>query len=232
MRHLSRKLSKVLRHSALDLGLHMDEAGYVSLDALLAHPMFQTITRATVIAVVNTNNKQRYGLSMDRLSIRAHQGHSIKGIVVSEALLTPLLSVDAFSASSSHLTTPSCLHGTYFQCLDRILLEGLSRRQRNHIHFTTEKDCLASTNSMDRATPRGASNEDATTPTSALRSSVEVLIYINVALAMSEGLLFYRSDNHVILCPGNADGFLLPRYFTDVLARSDGRRLTCGADGM
>ncbi len=31
-----------------------------------------------------------------------------------------------------------------------------------------------------------------------------------------DGYKFYRSANNVILCPGNEEGFLPPKYFTEV----------------
>lgn len=37
-------------------------------------------------------------------------------------------------------------------------------------------------------------------------------------MAMSaDGIPFFRSANGVILTPGNADGFLLPKYFKEAL---------------
>ena len=45
------------------------------------------------------------------------------------------------------------------------------------------------------------------------RQNCQVAIYVNVNLAIKEGLKFYRSSNNVILCPGNESGFLDPKYF-------------------
>lgn len=65
---------------------------------------------------------------------------------------------------------------------------------RNHIHFST-----------------GLPNDK--TVISGVRYNTEVFIYINWRLAMSEGLQFYRSLNNVVLCPGDENGFIKPKYF-------------------
>jgi len=49
-----------------------------------------------------------------------------------------------------------------------------------------------------------------------MRTSSQVLIYINVAKAMEDGIKFYLSANGVILTEGNEEGFLLKEYFEKV----------------
>lgn len=48
-----------------------------------------------------------------------------------------------------------------------------------------------------------------------MRSSVQVLIYINLALALEDQIPFYRSANNVILSAG-IDGKLPVKYFSKV----------------
>nr|XP_021587484.2 tRNA 2'-phosphotransferase 1 isoform X1 [Ictidomys tridecemlineatus] len=50
-----------------------------------------------------------------------------------------------------------------------------------------------------------------------MRPNCEVAVFINGPLALSDGISFFRSANGVILTPGNADGFLLPKYFKEAL---------------
>lgn len=69
--------------------------------------------------------------------------------------------------------------------------------KRNHIHFST-----------------GLPSEKWVI--SGVRRNTEVFIYINLNLSMSEGLLFYRSANNVILSPGDENGFIKPKYFLKV----------------
>ena len=49
-----------------------------------------------------------------------------------------------------------------------------------------------------------------------IRKSINVLIRINIELAMEEGIEFYVSSNNVILSPGNKDGYILPKYFLEI----------------
>lgn len=77
---------------------------------------------------VVSNTKQRLGLREDAdgtIYIRANQGHTLKGLD-EHALLQPVKSAGE---------VPVCLHGTYAEVLPLILETGLSRMQRNHIHF-------------------------------------------------------------------------------------------------
>ena len=56
---------------------------------------------------------------------------------------------------------------------------------------------------------------------SGARSSSDVLIYIDMPLAMSDGIQFFKSSNGVILTRGLRDsGILPPKYFSSVLKRS------------
>ena len=68
---------------------------------------------------------------------------------------------------------------------------------RNHIHFAPG---MPSSNGV----------------ISGMRSSCQIVIYVNTILAMSDGIKFYRSSNGVILSPGDESGFLSKRYFEKV----------------
>ncbi|KAF4706790.1 hypothetical protein FOZ63_030483, partial [Perkinsus olseni] len=59
---ISRLLSKVLRHKAVDMGISIDKAGYVRVQDLLAHPRFKSLraTQDDIKECVATNAKQRY----------------------------------------------------------------------------------------------------------------------------------------------------------------------------
>jgi 2'-phosphotransferase len=54
-----------------------------------------------------------------------------------------------------------------------------------------------------------------------MRTGSQVLIYINVAKAMENGIKFNISANGVILTEGNEEGFLPKEYFEKV-ERADG----------
>lgn len=89
------------------------------------------------------------------------------------------------------------IHGTFLKYWINIKKEGISRMKRNHIHFSTGLP-------TDKSVISG------------IRPSVEVFFYINLKLALNEGLKFYRSLNNVVLSPGDENGFIRPKYFLKV----------------
>lgn len=188
---LSKALSYALRHGALKLGLPMGAGGFVPLSALLQLPQFRSFSAEDVQRVVDTNGKQRFALQPGDLNtgplIRANQGHSLQ---VPELELMPL-------------ETPQDLplvlvHGTFWQHWPSIRLKGLSCRGRTHIHLAT-----------------GLPGDPGVI--SGMRPNCQVAVFINGPLALADGIPFFRSANGVILTPGNADGFLLPKYFKEAL---------------
>ncbi|XP_019700842.1 tRNA 2'-phosphotransferase 1 [Harpegnathos saltator] len=94
------------------------------------------------------------------------------------------------------------IHGTYFKHWAKIKTEGLSRMRRNHIHFAKELTSI-----------------------SGLRKNAEVFIYINFDKAKKDGLIFLESENGVILCAGNPQGYVEAKYFLKVISK-DGQILS------
>ena len=122
---LSRYLSFVLRHRPDAIGMTLDAAGWVEVDALLsacvAHG--RPLTRAELEQVVARDDKQRYALSDDRLRIRASQGHSV-----------------AVDLGYEPRTPPEILyHGTTERFIEAIRREGLRRGERHHVHLSADK---------------------------------------------------------------------------------------------
>ena len=102
---LSKKLTHILRHRALDLGLHMQADGFVPLDEVLSTTEVAewSPTEEDIYRIVMEDQKQRYQLQVgNRAMIRCVQGHSIK-VVQDEQLLQPL----------DVGTVECCVHGTY-----------------------------------------------------------------------------------------------------------------------
>ena len=75
----SKFLSLVLRHQPQTIGIDLDEAGWVSVETLLAamRKRAQPLSRADLEMVVATNDKQRFEFSEDGQLLRARQGHSL-----------------------------------------------------------------------------------------------------------------------------------------------------------
>jgi 2'-phosphotransferase len=186
---LSRTLAKILRHSAAGESLAVRPDGYISIPALLSRPKLKKLkaTLEKIQEVVALDNKSRYALQdFDGvLHIRANQGHSIK---VDDLELSRI--EDASSL-------PVILHGTNEAALQLIKqFGGLSKMQRNHIHLAT-----------------GKYGEEGVI--SGVRKDCTVFIHIDLAKAMADGIVFYKSANGVILTEG-ADGVLPEKYFTKI----------------
>ncbi|XP_058016079.1 tRNA 2'-phosphotransferase 1 [Ahaetulla prasina] len=188
---LSKALSYALRHGAENLGLRMSSDGFVDVGEILHLPQFKAWSEEDVKRIVETNEKQRFALcqhpSSGHLQIRANQGHSLQ---VPGLELTPLQTLQDFPETVAH--------GTLLCHWPAIRQRGLSRMGRTHIHLAP-----------------GLPGEGAVL--SGMRLSSEVAIIIDVPKALADGISFFRSANGVILTPGNADGLLLPRYFSRAL---------------
>ncbi|KAG7383053.1 tRNA 2'-phosphotransferase 1 [Phytophthora pseudosyringae] len=192
---LSKTLAYALRHGAEELQLDMRPSGFVPLAQLLALPLFQTFTEQQVEEVVRANAKKRFSMTTDEPGavkfIRANQGHTLQ-LVQDEELLSPLEDPSAID---------KCVHGTYLKFWDSIWHSGLSKMQRNHIHFTE----------------REVADEDVV---SGMRSNCNLLLYVDFPLAVQDGIKFYKSSNNVVLSPGMGDtGVIDRRYFLRAVKR-------------
>lgn len=121
----SRYLSYVLRHAPGAIGLTLDREGWVDLDDLItsARQAGHQLDLASIRAVVNSNDKQRFALSSDGRRIRAMQGHSTDTVAIQrEPLLPP----------------ERLFHGTATRFVDAILVEGLRPGARHHVHLSDD----------------------------------------------------------------------------------------------
>ena len=178
----------------------MRPSGFVSLAQVLALPLFQSFNEQQVQQVVQTDAKKRFSLTTSEaevgtLFIRANQGHTLQ-LVQDEELLRPL---------EDPRDVATCVHGTYLKFWDSIWTSGLSKMQRNHIHFA-ETDGLC---------------DDMVV--SGMRASCNLFVYIDFAMAVEEGIKFYKSSNNVVFSPGKVDtGVFDRRNFVRAVKR-DGR---------
>jgi putative RNA 2'-phosphotransferase len=121
---VSKRLSYVLRHRPGSVGLTLDAAGWVEVDALLAalaaHGL--PLTRAELEQVVATNDKQRFAFDATGTRIRASQGHSV-AVHLGYAAAPP---------------PPELFHGTVERFLPTILAEGLRPGRRHAVHLSPD----------------------------------------------------------------------------------------------
>eukprot|EP00771_Trimastix_marina_P001764 gnl/Trimastix_PCT/2861.p1 GENE.gnl/Trimastix_PCT/2861~~gnl/Trimastix_PCT/2861.p1 ORF type:complete len:220 (+),score=47.06 gnl/Trimastix_PCT/2861:41-661(+) len=184
---LSKRLSYVLRHGAECEGIPISSQGWVRVDVLLRHRIFQGLTVERLHEIVESNDKKRFALETRDgcLCVRANQGHSMRALEVEMERVTSAEEI------------PIVVHGTNKGAWDTIKTAGLNRMGRQHIHFAVGLP--------------GDGNV-----ISGMRRGCEVLIYIDAAHAMADGIEFFRSANNVILSPG-LDGVIAPRYFRSVV---------------
>lgn len=192
---ISKTLTQILRHRAIDLGVKIRPDGYCRLTEVLAVSWLSELdcTLADVEEVVKESDKKRFDMMEEdgeRL-IRAAQGHSIK-VVEDECLLRRLTAED-------EELPDTCVHGTYRRHFEKIraggLLAGGTHGQsfRKHVHFSPF-------NPFDHRVISG------------MRFDCEVAIWIDLRRALEDGLPFYMSANQVILSPGE-NGRVDQRYF-------------------
>eukprot|EP00929_Paragymnodinium_shiwhaense_P014677 TRINITY_DN122613_c0_g1_i1.p1 TRINITY_DN122613_c0_g1~~TRINITY_DN122613_c0_g1_i1.p1 ORF type:complete len:374 (+),score=81.88 TRINITY_DN122613_c0_g1_i1:56-1177(+) len=185
---VSRTLSSVLRHRAVNLGLSMRSDGYAKLQDLLVLPVVQRLmpppTVPEVQETVHTCEKQRFSMKEEdgELWIRANQGHTVATVDDKQLL----------RAIKNPQELATCVHGTYLLWWEAIRKEGLRAMGRNHIHFV----------------PKQPGEE----VISGMRTDAQIAIYIDAAAAMADGCEFLASANDVVLTRG-FDGRLPVRYF-------------------
>jgi putative RNA 2'-phosphotransferase len=122
---VSKFLSLVLRHAPERIGLSLDPAGWVEVDALLqrANANGVALNRQMLNQVVVSSDRQRFVLSDDGERIRANQGHSVQV----DLELPPQV-------------PPSRLfHGTASRFLESIRSEGLQPMERQHVHLSPDE---------------------------------------------------------------------------------------------
>ena len=124
---IGRKLSLVLRHQPEAIGITLDKNGWTSVPDLLHKLEVKGInlTFDDLVDIVETNSKQRYSFNEDRSHIRANQGHSLKNVDVELKV---------------HAPPDELFHGTATRFLDSIMAGGLDKRNRQHVHLSTDPD--------------------------------------------------------------------------------------------
>jgi len=122
----SKRLSYVLRHKPDAVGIALDASGWVPVDRLLAalQEHGDTVSRADLQHVVETNSKKRFEFDPSGTSIRASQGHSVDVELGYEPSAPPDV----------------LFHATPEQSLASILATGLDKRARHHVHMSTNRE--------------------------------------------------------------------------------------------
>jgi len=122
--HLSKFISKHLRHEPEKLGLTLEPGGWVLVTDLLsaAERADCAFTRDELNEVVRLCNKQRFAFDDTGTQIRANQGHSTEIDLQLEEVEPPA----------------ELFHGTTHRNRDAILREGLTKMARHHVHLSAD----------------------------------------------------------------------------------------------
>ncbi|MDB5313811.1 MAG: 2-phosphotransferase [Gemmataceae bacterium] len=122
--HVSKFMSRHLRHSPEDLGLTFEPGGWVLVDDLIAGAADAgfPFTRAELDEVVSACEKQRFAVDETGTRIRANQGHSAEVDLQLEPADPP----------------PELYHGTPERNRDVILRDGLNKMARHHVHLSPD----------------------------------------------------------------------------------------------
>lgn len=134
--HISKTLSKYLRHEPEALGLRLEPGGWVSVETLLnaLERKGRRVTREELETVVAKNDKQRFSFDATRERIRANQGHSTPVDLELEPIEPP----------------ETLYHGTAKANLTAILETGLQRMNRHHVHLSHDTETAQRVGSRHR----------------------------------------------------------------------------------
>jgi len=181
-RRLSRKLTKLLRHDAANVGLAVRADGFVSVGAIQARLAAEGIDMDDnqLRRIVFADAKERYALHVDDGGenwVRANQGHTMTCVKL-EAVSTRLPPGPDTPFKRSY-------HGTSQAAWASIRTTGLSRMNRNAIQMAI-----------------GRPGDPSVKVTSGMRADCECVLEIDLVAAMEEGIEFFLSANQVIVCEG------------------------------
>jgi putative RNA 2'-phosphotransferase len=164
LKTVSKSLSYVLRHRPDSVGLELNDGGWVAVEHLLT--AFQRAGKELSLPlleqVVADNDKQRFEFSADGAQIRARQGHSAEVDLGYEPIQPPDV----------------LYHGTATRSIESIMIEGLLKGRRHHVHLSTNKETMIQV---------------------ATRHGKPVLLAIDAARMQQDGHVFYVTGNNVWL---------------------------------
>lgn len=121
---ISKFLSLVLRHKPEEIGVTMDEHGWINTDDIVDafDKRFSGFTYSDLVEIVESDEKGRYAFSEDNKLIRATQGHSVNIDLELKAIMD----------------IPRLFHGTSSRFIDSIMKEGLKPMSRNYVQLSPD----------------------------------------------------------------------------------------------
>ena len=129
-KRISKFLSLILRHRPEKINIELDNFGWANIDELVkkCNKFGVRFTKEELDYVVENNSKKRLAYSEDGLKVRASQGHSIKIDLGYEPIAPPEF----------------LFHGTATRFLESIKETGLDKRNRHHVHLSSNETTATS----------------------------------------------------------------------------------------
>lgn len=122
----SKFMSLVLRHKPQEIGLSLDEYGYINTSDLIKgmNKKGYKVTITDIEEIVIHDDKQRYSFNDDETKIKANQGHSIKVNLE----LVPIKPQNVL------------YHGTAIRFIDDICRDGIKKQSRQYVHLSADME--------------------------------------------------------------------------------------------
>jgi 2'-phosphotransferase len=189
--YISKTLAWILRHKAETMGLKMNDEGYVAINDLLKLDKFENVSVDNIKYVVENNDKQRFTMCERNGDFYIRANQGHSGDLGSKINDEKVL---------KKILVPykDCFHGTYSKYLTSIKEKGLSKMNRKHIHLIDKMNAI-----------------------SGMRKNCDIVIHINMKHAMEDGIVFYESNNNIILTEGDINGIIDPKYFDKIETRNN-----------
>jgi len=121
---ISKFISLVLRHKPEEIGLILDEFGYISTSDLIKgiNEKGYKVTFTDIERIVIEDDKQRYSFNDDKTKIKANQGHSVSVNLELKAIEPP----------------NELYHGTATRFTENICKEGIKKQNRQYVHLSAD----------------------------------------------------------------------------------------------
>jgi len=162
---LSKMISYILRHCPEKYRIYLDDQGYTAMSELTkavknSGPECSDVTEEKITEVVMKCPKGRFEIKNSK--IRARWGHTIVIKIGEEAEPPEFL-----------------YHGTSPEAFKKIQIEGISRMQRNFVHFSTDPETASATGKRHSKNP--------------------IILCITAKKAWKEGVKFYKGGETIWL---------------------------------
>jgi len=173
--------------------------GGVLVTEVLSHRTFRGLTVKDLEYLVKESDKKRFHLYTDDTGsqrIRAVQGWTGQ---VGHAIDDAVALTEISSRAEVEKMGCVCCHGTYLDAWKQIKVDGLKTMSRKHIHFACHAPAVGEV-------------------ISGMRTTSEVLIFLDLDKFFAAGMKLFRSHNGVFLSSGH-EGVIPPALFARAVQR-------------